>query len=152
MSIMWEIYLNRYFCKADEYTGNRPCDSGMYCTACHGENVQADYEAFKRNFSLVETAIKDAKEVLTDEGTEEVKVIAISKVDDTTAILVVERQCDLYPLAGYFDTVGKLYTAYQRWYYDVLGQTFVKGKEFNTMEEAYGDFWERLREEHKVGV
>lgn len=109
MSIMWEIYLNRYFCKADEYTGNRPCDSGMSCDACHGENVQADYEAFKRNFSLVETAIKDAK-------------------------------------------VGKLYTVYQRWYYDVLGQTFVIGKEFNTMEEAYDDFWERLREEHKAGV
>jgi len=58
----------------------------MYCDACHGENVQADYEAFKRNFSLVETAIKDAKEILTNEGAEEVKVIAISKVDDTTAI------------------------------------------------------------------
>ena len=144
MSIMWEIYLNRYFCKADEYTGNRPCDSGMYCDACHGENVQADYEAFKRNFSLVETAIKDAKEILTNEGAEEVKVIAISKVDDTTAILVVERQC--------FDVVGKLYTAYQRWYYDACQQIFVIGMEFNTMEEAYGDFWERLREEHKAGV
>lgn len=144
MSIMWEIYLNRYFCKADGYTGNRPCDSGMCCDYCHGEDVQVDFEAFKRNFSLVETAIKDAKEVLTNEGTEEVKVIAISKVDDTTAILVVERQC--------FDTVGKLYTAYQRWYYDVLEQVFVIGKEFNTMEKAYGDFWERLREEHKAGV
>lgn len=31
----WEKHLDKYYCTADPMTGNRPCDNGEPCDACH---------------------------------------------------------------------------------------------------------------------
>lgn len=45
---LWEDFLNQYFCKADELTGNRPCDSGEACDRCHSEEVDKNFKTWKQ--------------------------------------------------------------------------------------------------------
>ena len=44
----WSRFLNEVFgCVAEEETGNRPCDYGLWCDRCHSPKVEAQYQQWK---------------------------------------------------------------------------------------------------------
>jgi len=40
MKITWEQFLNENYCTPISITGNRPCDNGVLCDACHTIEAQ----------------------------------------------------------------------------------------------------------------
>jgi hypothetical protein len=48
----WELFLDRHFCQAHYYTGNRPCDDGVMCDRCRTPRAEAQYKQFKAKLEL----------------------------------------------------------------------------------------------------
>ena len=44
--LAWNNFLNKYYCKADPVTGNRPCDNGLACDKCHTTEAAEEFENY----------------------------------------------------------------------------------------------------------
>lgn len=57
---VWKEVLDKNYCKEQEYTGNRPCDNGNDCDACHGKEAEIIYQSYMDGYKE-----KAKKELLT---------------------------------------------------------------------------------------
>lgn len=52
-TILWEKFLDGYFCSAHPLTGNRPCDEGTVCDQCSADWVDEAYKNFCKDSGRV---------------------------------------------------------------------------------------------------
>lgn len=49
---LWREFLDKHFCKAGPFTGNRPCDNGAWCDRCSSEWAKKEFDKMLEKHEL----------------------------------------------------------------------------------------------------